>query len=86
MYKRQNIYSTLGKYQEAYEDFNKVVGLNPNSVLGYLCRGVMLQTLGRFEEALSDYNKVLSLDPEDKAGFSEKTKELIKSLEELEEG
>ena len=49
--------------EEALEDFNRAVEIDPLRADGYLGRANTLNTLGRYEESLNDYNKALDIDP-----------------------
>ena len=53
----------LEKYQEAIENFNKAIELDPNSAAFYSARGLVYVELGKHQEAINDYNKAIELDP-----------------------
>lgn len=50
-------------YQRAYEQYSEAIRLNPEHVLAYNNRGIILGTMGRNQEAIDDFNTVLSLKP-----------------------
>ena len=56
--------NALGKFQEAIEDYNKTIELNPNYEVIYNDRGVAKANLDNFQEAIEDYNKVIELMPD----------------------
>jgi hypothetical protein len=59
---RREIYARAGKYQQAFDDFNKSVSLNPRNPDGYYNRGLTYDVMGHFQTALADFNKAISLD------------------------
>ena len=62
-YKKGLDHGKLEKYQEAIENFNKAIELDPNSVSFYFARGDVYEILRKYEEAINDYNKAIELDP-----------------------
>ncbi len=66
-YYRYQAYDSLEHYQLALADLDKVLSLEPHSVV-YAARGRVLCALGRYREALDDYNRAEALDPEGWAG------------------
>jgi tetratricopeptide (TPR) repeat protein len=52
-----------GKTQEALDDFNRALEIDPTHQDGYLGRADTLNTMGRYEESLRDYNKALEIKP-----------------------
>jgi tetratricopeptide (TPR) repeat protein len=52
-----------GKTQEALEDFNRAIDIDPTHHDGYLGRADTLNTMGRYEESLQDYNKAIEIKP-----------------------
>jgi tetratricopeptide (TPR) repeat protein len=67
------LFSKLGQYQLAVEDYNKAIKLKPNFPFFYGNRGVAYIALGQYQLAIEDYNEALSLNhnvkPNDVAGF-----------------
>lgn len=53
-----------GNYQEAIEDFNKAIGLNPGDVEVYYVRGNAKQKSGDYEGAIQDYTLTIKQNPE----------------------
>ena len=51
------------KPQQALEDFNRAIQIDPLNYDGYLGRANALSSLGRYEEALTEYHKVFEIDP-----------------------
>uniref|UniRef100_UPI00258A1BFB tetratricopeptide repeat protein n=1 Tax=uncultured Brachyspira sp. TaxID=221953 RepID=UPI00258A1BFB len=57
-------------YEEAIEDFDKAIKLNPDNTDAYNNRGFTKENLGLYEEAFKDYKKALELDPNNKYAMS----------------
>ena len=55
--------SYAGKYQEAIQDFNRVIEINPNFAEAYYRRGLANFDLGNREEAIADYTQALAINP-----------------------
>jgi len=53
----------MGRLQEAIEDLNRAIALNPEYTLAYNNRGVILKKAGMFREAIEDFDKAIDLDP-----------------------
>nr|WP_019499968.1 serine/threonine-protein kinase [Pseudanabaena sp. PCC 6802] len=62
IYKLASEKSSQGKKQEALEDFNKVLALDPNFANGYIDRGNARNDLGDKQGAIADYSKAIELD------------------------
>jgi len=60
---RSAAYCNLGKYQQALEDADRVVGINPQWPKGYSRKGVAHWFLNQFDEAYHAYEKGLVLEP-----------------------
>ncbi len=52
-----------GKFQEALEDLEKAIKLNPNSALGYFSKGIVFHNLSQLQAALENYTKAIEIDP-----------------------
>jgi len=55
------LYDLVGRYQEAFDDFNHSIRINPDIGDGYLNRGVALIRMKRLDDALADVQKGISL-------------------------
>lgn len=62
-YWKGNLYADALQWEEALENFNEAIRLNPKFVSAYNDRGAVYLEMGRSAEALKDYNRVLELDP-----------------------
>lgn len=62
-YCRYQAYDRLGNSELALADLNRVLTLQPHSVV-YDARARVLCALGRYRDALDDYNRAEALDPE----------------------
>ena len=54
----------LGKYQDAIEDLDKAIELDPKLKNAYYGRGDVKYALGNFQDAIEDYNKTIELKPD----------------------
>ncbi len=64
-YKKRGMqYHDMGRYADAFADYNRAVELNPESAQTIAGRGDMLWHLLRYEEAVADYNRAIELGPE----------------------
>jgi tetratricopeptide (TPR) repeat protein len=52
-----------GKTEQALEDFNRAIKIDPKPAAGYLGRANTLNILGRYEESIEEYNIVIEIDP-----------------------
>jgi tetratricopeptide (TPR) repeat protein len=66
-YWRYQAYDSLDRYELALADLDKVLSLDPHSVV-YHAKARVLSGLGRYAEALDNYNRAEALDPEGWAG------------------
>ena len=53
----------LGRYDEALEGAERIIGLAPRKVFGYAAKADTLEQLGHLEEALVSYEQALHRDP-----------------------
>ncbi|MFH1562260.1 MAG: DUF2723 domain-containing protein [Nitrospirota bacterium] len=60
---RGTTYFTMGKYQEAMEEFKSGVKIQPNSIELHYNLGGAYINLGRRDEAIGEFQKVLEIDP-----------------------
>jgi protein O-mannosyl-transferase len=60
------VYTKLGQYQNALEDFNKAIELKPSRDIEmfYNKRGNVYLETGRYQKAIDDFNKAVFLNPE----------------------
>lgn len=61
---RGKAYSALGKTQDALNDMNKAIAIDPSGQ-NYCERGRVFHESGQYDKAIGDYDKVLTLMPED---------------------
>lgn len=50
------------RLQDALEDFEQAVSLEPNNALSHNARGLLLEKIGRPDAALADFEKAVQLD------------------------
>ena len=48
------VYAALGQYQEAIQDYNQAIELDPKHLYAYNNRGVAYAALGQHQEAIRD--------------------------------
>lgn len=53
------------RFEEAIEEYDKAIELNPNDPRIHSNKGLALANLERFEEALAEFKKAIGLDPDD---------------------
>lgn len=66
---RGNAYIMLGKYQQAIEDYNTAIQLDPRFAKAYVNRGVALTHIHEYHKALNDFNTALDLDIQDSSVY-----------------
>ncbi len=52
-----------GKVSEAIEVYNKIIGINPNSKVAYLNKGILLYESAQYNLAVESLTKAIELDP-----------------------
>ena len=63
-------YFKLGQYQQAIEEYDKAIKLNPNVAIGYGHRGLSYLGLGQNERAIEDYDEAIKLDPDNAEAYN----------------
>ncbi len=69
---KSNLYATvigtaffrLKKYDNAINNYDKAIEIDPKNALGWNNKGTALNTQGRYEEAIHYYDRALEIDPE----------------------
>ena len=56
-------YLNLKEYQQALENYDRAIQLNPNEAVAYIFRGVAYYELGNYQQAIKDYDRAIQLDP-----------------------
>lgn len=62
--RRGEVLLGLGRYSNAFADFNKAIGFGVLPGYSHLYRGSIYAQWGKYEEAMSDFNKCIELEPE----------------------
>lgn len=62
-------YETIGQHQNAVNDLNIALDLDPKDELAILNRGFAYNGLGQYDAAAADYNRAIALDPTDATAF-----------------
>ncbi len=65
-----NAKSELEQYQEALEDYDKALEINPNFAEAYINRGTAKAELSRWEDALEDFDKAIALNSDDARAYN----------------
>ena len=63
---RSLVNSELGRLEEAIEDFDELIRLQPMDILARYKRILVKNRLRRREEAIAEYDEVVRFSPEDK--------------------
>ncbi len=66
------------QFEEALEDLDKAIEMDPNIAEAYMKRGRCYQHLKKYDQALADYRKVISME-----GDSEMSKRAQQLIEEI---
>lgn len=62
------IYQKKGKFNEALNEYNKIIELNPKLSIGYRSRGCLYLQLEQWNQAIADLDYAISIAPDD--GFA----------------
>ena len=60
-----NALDSLGKYEEAISNYDKVLTINPSDSDGLYNKGITLHNLGKYVEAITYYDKALATNSTD---------------------
>jgi tetratricopeptide (TPR) repeat protein len=74
---RANVYTSLGKSEEAFADWAAAEKIDPNNVYIYEERGGMYLKLRRYEDAIREYDKATELAPHRSWKFKERARALF---------
>jgi tetratricopeptide (TPR) repeat protein len=66
---RGNAYITLGRYQQAINDYDAAIRIDPRFAKAYVNRGVALTYIHEYKKALHDFNTALDLDIQDSSVY-----------------
>ena len=64
-FQRANVRASLGKYENAIEDYDKALQLNPQNLEAYTNRGISKAEMEQYEAAIADLDEALRLNPQD---------------------
>ena len=58
-------YANLGKFQEAFNDSDRAIKLDPDTeyATAFITRGAACNNLGKYKQAIKDFNMVLKMNP-----------------------
>ena len=57
-------YSKDGQYENAIQEFDKVIQLDPDYAVAYYNRGYSYNKLGQYQTAINDYTEAIQLNPD----------------------
>jgi tetratricopeptide (TPR) repeat protein len=57
-------YSLLGQYQQAVEEFDQAIQIDPEFAGAYYHRAVAYGLLGQYQQAIEDFDRAIQIDPE----------------------
>ena len=60
----------LGEYENAIQEYDKVIQLNPAEIVTYKSRGLAYTLLGKWKRAIQDFDKAILLDPNDGVSYN----------------
>ena len=58
-------YMELDEFQNAINEFDKYISINPEYYASRHLRGLCKYALGQYEEAIKDFDKAIEIDPEE---------------------
>jgi tetratricopeptide (TPR) repeat protein len=70
---RAEVYEDLRDYEEALEDYNAALQINPNSLVARNNRGIVLTIIGDYVTAAADFDRVLSIDSNYLPGYNNRS-------------
>ncbi|MEQ9624300.1 tetratricopeptide repeat protein [Coleofasciculus chthonoplastes] len=60
---RGGTYLLMERYEDALDDYNQAIELDPHSIWAIAYRGLTYRSLKRYQEALQDFDQAIALDP-----------------------
>jgi len=77
-YNRGNVYRHMGKYEQAIEEYNRVIELDSEYTNAYFFRGIIHWNLGKYEQALEDYDRVIQINPKHAVAYNNRGDSYLK--------
>jgi len=62
-------YTSIGEWENAITDFNKVISLDPKNAGVYTDRGFVYGIVGQPEDAIADFSRALEIDPKNAKAY-----------------
>jgi len=67
---RGNGYFKMGNYDQALQDYDEAIGLDPSNTAALYNRGNIKTAVGQYDKAVADYSKAIQLNPTYAAAFN----------------
>ncbi len=83
IYKTALVFQKSEKYQDAINNLDKVIEIDPNYVKAYVARAKCYESLNKAEKALEDYERAATLEPK-KEEYTNKAAQIAFSLKKYE--
>ena len=55
-------YEKMGEYDQATQDFDKAISIDPGLIQAYAARGEAYEEKGEYKKAIADFNKAFKID------------------------
>lgn len=78
------LFYELKRYADADKNYERIISLNPTSVMGYMGLGRNAYAIGNYEEAISQYNKVIGMYDDYSSGYAFRAESYLKQGKYLE--
>jgi len=65
-----NAYADIGNYNQAIEDYDKVIVIKPDFAEAYYNRGNAYESLGNHRQAIEDFNRAIGIKPDYAEAYS----------------
>jgi tetratricopeptide (TPR) repeat protein len=62
-FQRGEAYARLNNYDQAVDDYNKVLEIDPKFADAFIARGELFSKHGKYDQSLEDFNKAIELAP-----------------------
>lgn len=70
LYENAKVYEARGEFEAANSEYQKILELNANSAVAYLCIGKNCLKMGDFANALENFQQSIDLYPNNKYAYN----------------